>query len=87
MALTIRNLGSVDLPKLQFLTGTKTASGALVRAAELLIEYDSALQLERRLVGELREQLYLMQQTLKDLSVLCGQVQDLVDKDGVHGSF
>lgn len=85
MALTIRDLGAVDLPKLQFLTGTNTASKALVRSGELLVEYDTALQSERQTVRELREQVRVMQQTLTALSGLCGQVQDLVNQKDLFG--
>lgn len=83
MALTIRDLGAVDLPKVQLLTGTKTASKALVRSAELIVEYDAALQAERETVRQLKMRLQVTRQTVEQLSSLCGMVQDLVNQQDI----
>ncbi|ESR00705.1 hypothetical protein F753_04190 [Stutzerimonas chloritidismutans AW-1] len=77
MALTIRDLSEADIASFQELTGKKTASGALIQAAQIGVTASAELKRARQTIKTLQANLDTYRQTLQQLTPLCLKVVDL----------
>ncbi|WP_263147690.1 hypothetical protein [Pseudomonas sp. RIT-PI-AD] len=77
MALTIRDLSEADIASFQELTGKKTASGALIQAAQIGVTASAELKQARQTIKMLQASLDTYRQTLQQLTPLCLKMVDL----------
>lgn len=77
MALTIRDLAESDVERFKALTGKTTATGALVKAAQIGVTASQELAQAKTRIAALELQLRTHQQAMRSLSQACIQVAEL----------
>lgn len=77
MALTIRDLAESDVERFKTLTGKTTATGALVKAAQIGVTASQELAQAKARIAALELQLRTHQQAMRSLSQACVQVTEL----------
>ena len=77
MALTIRDLAEADVERFKSLTGKTTATGALVKAAQIGVTASQELAQAKQRIATLELQLRTHLQAMRSLSEACTKVTEL----------